>query len=289
MRWLLLCAAFCTFPVAAATTTPRQEWEAFRENALLYAGGPRGLYAIQHMIELDPGETAFLPATGSVYDLRWSKTPVAHPVARVEHGRDGKVMIDGIGIATTDLTQAPDRALELPNGLLARVTPLGPTTLKLWLVNPRLPALRRFKGLSHYPFDPRGVIVGTFHRDEAPKPVSYLDSRDRAGVMYVVGTLDVDIGGKAHTLKAYSYVSDWAAIEGILLLLKDETSGRTTYGGGRVAQVEFPRGAPPRRMRVNLNTLYSFLCAHSEYFNCPLMLTDRVAAALPYGERHAPP
>ncbi len=33
---------------------------------------------------------------------------------------------------------------------------------------------------------------------------------------------------------------------------------------------------------------YSFLCAHSEFYNCPLVLTNRVDADLTYGEKFPP-
>jgi uncharacterized protein (DUF1684 family) len=73
-----------------------------------------------------------------------------------------------------------------------------------------------------------------------------------------------------------------------MLFVRDGTSGVTTYEGGRVVDVSIPAGATPQPVTVNFNIAYSFLCAHSEYFNCPLVLTDRIAADLNYGEKYPP-
>jgi hypothetical protein len=34
--------------------------------------------------------------------------------------------------------------------------------------------------------------------------------------------------------------------------------------------------------------LYAFLCAHSDFYNCPLNLTDKVDAELAFGEKYPP-
>ncbi len=106
--------------------------------------------------------------------------------------------------------------------------------------------------------------------------------------MYVVGTIQMQIAGKPYDLKAYSYKRTWDKIDALLLLLKDRTSGKTTYGGGRVVDIHIPPGAPPPTVTVNLNMAYSFLCAHSDYYNCPLVLTNKIDAELSYGEKYPP-
>jgi uncharacterized protein (DUF1684 family) len=158
----------------------------------------------------------------------------------------------------------------------------------VWLYNADLVEQRKFRGLDFYPYDTKGVVAATFRRNEKPEPVNYLDSRDRAGLMYAVGTATLTINGKALSIKAYSYERDWADIGALLLLFRDRTGGKGTYGGGRVIDVEIPQGAPPEKISVNFNNAYSFLCAHSPFYNCPLTLAERVDAALPYGEKYPP-
>jgi hypothetical protein len=84
------------------------------------------------------------------------------------------------------------------------------------------------------------------------------------------------------------YQKSWDDIEALLILLKDRTSGKTTYAGGRVVEVPFPKGTPPNQMTIDLNRAYSFLCAHSSFYNCPIVLTNYVDAALNYGEKYPP-
>jgi uncharacterized protein len=277
---LLVC-----LPLRAENAKPYQEWLDFKQAFAEDVGGPSGIYAIQDMLELSAGETAYLPS-GGADALRWSKTSPAVPVAQVEF-KDKRGTLRGPGIKERDLLSASE-AVALPNGLTVRATLMRGSILKLWLYNAKLPAQRGFKGLDYFPYDARGVITGVFRRNQQPVPVSYLDSRDQAGTMYVVGTLQAQIGGKMHDLKTYSYRNNWNEIDAVLLLLRDRTSGKTTYGGGRVVDIRLAKGAPPQVITFNLNSAYSFLCAHSDYFNCPLVLTNNLDVELKFGEKYPP-
>jgi hypothetical protein len=263
-----------------------KDWLDFKKDFAEEVDGPTGIYAIQDMLELDPGQSAYLPS-GDVDGLRWTKVATPATIAQVQF-KDGRALIHGPGIKERDLLQPVGEALALPNGLTARGTLLHEKNLKLWLYNAKLPARKGFKALDYYPYDSRGVITGTFRRNEQPAVTSYLDSREQAGIMYVVGTLQVRIDGKTYDLKTYSYRKDWNEISALLLLLRDGTSGKTTYGGGRVVDIHIPKGSPPQTITFDLNTAYSFLCAHSEYFNCPLVLTNRLDVELQFGERYPP-
>lgn len=288
MRWLLTWGLLLGLPCLGAQATPYQEWLEFKEEFALQAAGPTGMYAIQDMLELNPGEAAYLLPANSIDGIRWSTQSRDDHVARIDF-QANEAMVAGAGLQGGDLLQMKDRQLLLPNGLTVRASFLNDKSLKLWLYDPKLVAQRKFKGLAYFPYDPRGVVQGVFRRNEIPVAVSYLDSRDHAGTMYVVGDLQVQIDGKKHDLKAFSYKKAWNEIDGLMLLLRDRTSGKTTYGGGRVVEVPFPKGAPPTTMAVNLNMAYSFLCAHSEFYNCPLILANRVDAELNYGEKYSPP
>jgi uncharacterized protein len=286
MRKVFFYALLLFLPAYANDAPQYQEWLDFRKAFAEELGGPTGIYSIQDMLELDPGEKAYLPS-GGVDSLRWAKSPPSTSIAQLKF--DGqKAQIQGPGIQQRDLLQPPGGSLALPNGLTVRGTLLREKVLKLWLYNANLPARRGFKGPDFFPYDPRGVITGTFRRNEQPVSMSYLDSRQQAGTMYVVGTLQAEIQGKTYDLKTYSYRKNWSEITALLLLLRDRTSGKTTYEGGRVVDIPIPKGSPPQAVTFDLNTAYSFLCAHSEYFNCPLVLTNNLDVELEYGEKHPP-
>jgi hypothetical protein len=275
------------FSCLAAETTPYQDWLEFQKEFAEEAAGPAGMYAIQDMLEIDPGETAYLLPGKTAGEARWSKSANPAALASVEY-RDKRATLSGQGIQTTDLLKLKEPFHALPNGLNVRASVLRERLLKVWLYNPKLVQQRKFKGLSFFPYDPQGVIKATFQRNDAPVAVNYLDSREAAGTMYVVGTLRMQLAGKPYDLKAYSHKKNWDEINALLLLLRDRTSGKTTYGGGRVVDIHIPAGAPPQAVTVNLNTAYSFLCAHSEYYNCPLVLTNNIDAELRYGEKYPP-
>ncbi|MBM0105182.1 DUF1684 domain-containing protein [Steroidobacter sp. S1-65] len=278
------------FSCHADDTAGYQEWLKFKQAMQAEAGGPTGMYAIQDMIELGAGESAHLPARQSAEkkdNLRWLKKPASAALAIVKFA-DQRAIVSGPGIQSTDLLQTQGKAVPLGDGLAVKGTLLRDKTLKLWLYDANLPAKRNFKQLDFYPYDPRGRITGRFRRNEQPVAVSYLDSRDQAGTMYEVGVIEATIEGKQYDLKTVSYKNRWKEIDFLLLLLRDGTSGKTTYGGGRVVEIAIPKGAPPASVTFDLNLAYSFLCAHSEFYNCPLVLTNRVGVELPFGEKFPP-
>lgn len=273
-----------TLPSQAADTAGYQEWLKFKQAMDAEAGGPTGMYAIQDMIELSAGESAHLPANKKD-KLRWSKAPPSASIATVKYA-DQRATVSGPGIQASDLLQLQGKALPLGNGLAAKGTLLREKTLKLWLYDAKLPAQKHFKQLDFFPYDPRGRITGRFRRNEQPVAMSYLDSREQAGTMYDVGVIEAPIEGKQYDLRTVSYRNNWNEIDVLMLLLRDRTSGKTTYGGGRVVEISIPKGAPPATLTFDLNMAYSFLCAHSEFYNCPLVLTNRVGVELPFGEKY---
>ncbi len=287
MRQVIFCAFLLVCLRAHADDSQHyRDWLAFKKAFAEEVSGPTGIYAIQHMLELNSGESAYL-SSGDVDGLRWVKTTPSTTIAHVQFN-ERRALIRGPAIEEQDLLQPVGEPLTLPNGLTVRGTLLREKILKLWLYNPKLPARKGFTALDYYPYDPGGVITGAFRRSAQPVTMSYLDSREQAGTMYIVGTLQARIEGKTYDLKTYSYRNDWKEIDALLLLLRDRTSGKTTYGGGRVVDIRIPKGSPPRTITFDLNTAYSFLCAHSEYFNCPLVLANSLDVELEFGEKYPP-
>jgi len=234
MRKVICCALLLVcLPTQAEDSKHYQQWLEFKKELAVEAGGPQGFYAIQDMRELHPGESAYL-SSGDADKLRWTQAAPATSLAQVQF-KDGRALIRGPGIEERDLLQSKGEPLALPNGLTVRGSLLREKSLKLWLYNAKLPERKGFEALDYFPYDARGVITGTFRRNEQPVPVNYLDSREQAGIMHVVGTLQAQIGGKTYDLKTYSYSNDWKKIEGVLLLLRshvrqDDLRRRTRSG-----------------------------------------------------------
>ncbi|QWP75728.1 DUF1684 domain-containing protein [Lysobacter sp. K5869] len=270
----------------AAAAGPREDYDAFRAGLIEQASGPTGMYAIQDVAVIAPGASAHLPAGANAAALRWSPGAGGQNDVRVSW-RDGRARIDAPELKqAVDLLKAPDQKQVLPGGLSVRAT-VYEDSIKAWLYNPAL-VKQRFKGLSFFPYDPKGVIQATFTRKDAPQAVSHLDSRNHTGTMYWIGDVELPLQGKTYTLRAFNKNQDWSKMDHLLLFFTDKTSKKTSYGGGRSLEAHFPAGQPPRSLSLNFNTLYSFLCAHSDYYNCPINLTTYVPVELKYGEKYPP-
>jgi uncharacterized protein len=280
----LLLMGLSSVPSHAAPPGPLADWQNFKDDFVRYTSGPTGIYAIQDMRVLQTGQSVALSSPNRSSTVRWVvPTAPASNTVTIQYSR-GQALISGPTINPTDLLKEKDGQRPLENGFIVGATQ-HKTGLKVWLYNPDLPKLKGFNGLSYFPFDSAGVVQGTFHRKLDPVAINYLDSRNQSGLMYWVGDVHTKIGGKQYVLRAFNYSADWNNLDHVLLFFRDRTSGKSTYGGGRVIEVHFKKGSPPKHMALNLNMLYSFLCAHSDFFNCPLNLTTFIDAELSFGEK----
>jgi len=287
-RVCFLCLlAFSASPALPQEKVGYESWLEYKRELTDYAGGPAGYYSIQDMRELNPGESVCLPASPPIEKIIWSGQGIKNALLCLSY-QNHEAMVSGRSIPATDLLKQPDSKMQIGEHLIVRASFLHETALKVWLYNSDQPSRRKFKSLTFFDYDPKGVIHGTFHRNATPVAVSYLDSRSEEGTMYVIGTLSAQIEGRDNELKVFSYRSSWSDIDAGLILMQDLTSGVTTYGGGRVVDVFFPKGAPPEQMTVDFNRAYSFLCAHSSFYNCPVVLVNHIDAELPYGEQFPP-
>jgi len=97
------------------------------------------------------------------------------------------------------------------------------------------------------------------------------------------GRVEVDLAGKRVALDAF------AEDDGrLFMILRDETSGSTTYGAGRFLVADKPVDG---RTTVDFNKAYNPPCAFSAYTTCPLpppqnWLKMRIAAGERYGANH---
>ena len=81
----VICYAFLflLLPAHADDSQHYQDWLAFKKAFAVEVGGPTGIYAIQDMLELAPGESAYL-SSGGADSLRWAKTAPPTTIAQVQ-------------------------------------------------------------------------------------------------------------------------------------------------------------------------------------------------------------
>jgi uncharacterized protein (DUF1684 family) len=142
----------------------------------------------------------------------------------------------------------------------------------------------RFTGLRWFPPDPAAVV-------EAPlRPASGTESIDTGGPD---GVIDYRRAAVAET--PWGPLTLWwieAYGGGLFLPVRDGTSGRETYGGGRyltdTVKGTFGRGLtvlPGGRVRLDPNYLYNPSCAYDSRWACPLAPPEnRVDVPIQAGE-----
>ena len=99
------------------------------------------------------------------------------------------------------------------------------------------------------------------------------------------GYVEFTLKGKKHRLDAVG------EDDGLFIILKDDTAGKTTYGSGRFLYVE-KKPQPNETFLLDLNRIYNPPCAFSEFTTCPLppkqnILKTRIEAGEKYPPRKA--
>ncbi len=135
-----------------------------------------------------------------------------------------------------------------------------------------------FKGLDYYPADPGWRIQARFERhpegttipianvinqlEDTPNPGAVVFERD--GTTYRLEGLIDDDGS-------------------LFLVFADRTSGKATYGGGRMLNAPFPDGD---EVVLDFNLAYNPPCAFNDYSTCPLPPPEnRLSLAVTAGEK----
>lgn len=247
-----------------------------------------GYFTIQDMVVLKSGEVAELSEQKNPLKTKWIKhSAKIEKVSKIYYvDYSGKeALLTGPHMTLANLLKVENRKQQLDNGFLVRVSHLHNDDLKVWLHNPEMASYKNFKSIDFFPFSEKGVIKGSFERNETPEKVDFKDSRNEDGTMYVMGLVRFDLNGKSYSFKAYSYEATWETMKHMMIFIKDLTSGKTTYGGGRVVEFEYDQFSESNAIDINFNRAYAFLCAHSKFYNCPLVLTDKIQSKLEYGEK----
>jgi uncharacterized protein (DUF1684 family) len=97
------------------------------------------------------------------------------------------------------------------------------------------------------------------------------------------GYVEFKLHGKTHKLDVVGDDDD-----GLFIILKDETAGKTTYGSGRFLFVD-KKPAPNTTFDLDLNRTYNPPCAFSEFTTCPLPPKQNIMKTkIEAGEKYPP-
>jgi uncharacterized protein len=136
--------------------------------------------------------------------------------------------------------------------------------LALRVRDPQAPTRERFAGVPGFPVDASWIVDGRFTPWDAPRRIDVDTVVDGLGFHpTAVGTVRFAVGGAVQELVALAGESG-----GLKLHFRDGTSGRSTYGGGRILRTEPPAG--DGTVRIDLNRTLNLPCAFTAYATCPL-------------------
>jgi uncharacterized protein (DUF1684 family) len=160
-----------------------------------------------------------------------------------------------------DVTGAPDvlRLGRLSMHVIARGDRIG-----IRLKDPMSPRRQAFTGLQWFDVADDYRITARFVPYDKPRMIRVPNVLGDSASMPSPGYASFSLGGQKVRLEGVLEAPD--ATE-LFFIIRDQTSGKETYPGGRFFYSALPKDG---RIVLDLNKAYSPPCAFTEYATCPL-------------------
>ena len=255
-----------TSPAAASPTAFADEWHAWHRRHETRRTDPHGFFGIVSITWLtdEPVSIDGLPG-------RWSTGETTGPVIELAPG-------ESLGLDGTDRTGR----IELgPLHERAGITLVhGDVHIEVArrggrdIVRPRDPAspfLTAYSGTPAYDPDPAWSIPARFVRYDDAEPVTVGAAVPNIHHVYdAPGSLEFEHDGRAYRLVAFPGHTD----DTFFVLIRDATSGVTTYAANRSIAVPVPDAEG--RTVIDFNRAVNLPCAYTDYATCPLPPDENV-------------
>jgi hypothetical protein len=254
----------------AAYRAEVQKWRADRETRLKADGGwltVAGLFWLkegENRFGADPAADIVLPegsapAKAGVFELKREQVTVA-----LQPGVAGRVAGKAVSAATPmqpDTAGSPD-VLEM-GALSLNVIKRG-DRYGIRLKDKNSAARKGFTRLKWFDVKEEYRVDARWVSYPQPKPVRVPNILGQTETMPSPGYAEFTLNGKPVRLDGV--LEDPRAKE-LFFILRDQTSGRETYGAGRFLYAELPRNG---RVVLDFNKAYNPPCAFTPYATCPL-------------------
>jgi uncharacterized protein (DUF1684 family) len=261
--------------MAATTHVQREAFEAWRSAREQELAAPHGWLSLTALYWLDAVPRTFdqIPGRWSFRDERVTVSPTGTGTLSFEGSElVAPIELEPIDGAPGVLFTAGRRRLEvIRRGAQAAVR----------VRDPEAATRTRFSGVPRFPWDPGWLVPATFEAFELPRRVTVgavIEGLTHAAEG--VGRVHFELLGRPQTLLAYPAKDG----DGLLLHLRDRTTGDTTHGSSRALMVE-----PPARggsLTLDLNRLVNLPCAFTDHATCPLAPPENhLDVAVEAGER----
>jgi uncharacterized protein (DUF1684 family) len=250
------------------------QWREWRHQRIAILTRPYGWTALvaQHWLHEGDGEVELegLPGRWSVRDERVIYTPTAgaanlsvdgrYPAAPVE-------IVPGRNMVYSHGDSVPVYFGVSEVDTVVRTNESGSKIFAVRVRDPREAARKDFSSLDAYDYDPAWRVPATY---EAVAVVDAEASTVEAGVREttsLIGRLSFELGGKQFAPLVIGKESP-AGTQPVLQI-RDDSSGKSTYGAGRVVDLQFV-GGDHRIDVVDFNYLVALPCAFTNFVTCPI-------------------
>ena len=297
-RSVILVAVLAAAGLAAAAAADEayraevRKWREGRE-ARLKADG--GWLTLAGLFWLKEGENGFgtdpagdvvlpegsAPAKAGVFELKGGQVTVA--LLPGATGRIGTKPVAGPATLRPDTSGSPD-VLEMGTLSLNVIERSG--RLGIRLKDKMSPVRRGFTGLKWFEIAESYRVEARWVSYPHPKPVKVPNVLGQTESMPSPGYAEFTLGGKA--VRVDGVLEDPHA-EQLFFILRDQTSGKETYGAGRFLYSDLPKAGT---VVLDFNKAYNPPCAFTPYATCPLpppqnwMKVRIEAGELAYGKGH---
>jgi uncharacterized protein (DUF1684 family) len=185
----------------------------------------------------------------------------------------GAVTLNGNAVTTVELT-TPNK---LTVGRLQLIYFPGDLGSTVFISDPRSPSRATFGGLDWYAVNPEWRIEGKFVAYPSEKKIEYENALGGSNHATSPGFVVFTKNGHEYRLQVEG------GTRGLTTLFSDQTSGKTTYGGGRSLEIEKSNGD---NVILDFNQAANKPCAVNPYTPCSLSPSqNRLALDITAGEK----
>jgi uncharacterized protein (DUF1684 family) len=269
-----------------------RKWREEREAGLKADGGwltLAGLFWLKegtNRFGTDPAGEIVLPegsapARAGVFEFKDGQTTV-----RLEPGVEGRIgtrAVTGPAVLRPDVSGSPD-TLEMGPLSLSVIKRGDRYGIRLKDRNSMI--RKSFTGLRWFDIKEAYRVTARWVAYPQPKPLKVPNILGQTEAMPSPGHADFTLNGKPVRLDGV--LEDPQSVE-LFFILRDQTSGKETYGSGRFLYADLPKGG---RLVLDFNKAYNPPCAFTPYATCPLpppqnWMPLRVEAGeMAYGKGH---
>jgi uncharacterized protein len=263
-----------------------ERWRRERDERLR---APDGWLTLVGLVWLKPGANRF--GGGPDDDVRLPASVPVHAGALVVEGQAVKLLVEpGVALTMngkparsgplrTDAADAPD---VLGSGTVTWQVIARGERLGVRVKDSASPRRAAFAGCRWYPIDPAYRVVARLVPRTGTTKIVVPDASGGRQTLESPGTLEFSLAGKPLHLDP---MLDGDDPTDQMIVFRDLTSGRETYGGGRFARALRQRDGT---FVVDFNQAYAPPCSFTPYATCPLPPEqNRLKVAVPAGEQNA--